>query len=92
MKAIIQLERGMLPPPESREKLEEYASRLGLEPGTGDWYQFFDLAAASKGRIPKEFLDDEEIIKSLPVIFRTFRNKKMTEKTVAELVEKLRKT
>ncbi|MDW7762059.1 MAG: helix-turn-helix transcriptional regulator [Acidobacteriota bacterium] len=89
---ISKLERGLLPPPESREKLDEYASRLGLETGTTDWYQFFDLAAASRGRIPKEFLNDEEVIKSLPVIFRTFRNKKMTEKAVAELVEKLRKT
>lgn len=89
---ISKLERGMLPPPESNEKLEEYASYLGLKRGAEDWYQFFDLAAASKGRIPKEFLDDEELVRSLPVIFRTFRSKRVTKQTVEALLERLRKT
>jgi len=89
---ISKLERGMLPPPESQEKLEEYARAFGFERGSDDWYQFFDLAAASKGVIPRELLEDEELVKSLPIIFRTFRSRKVSKKTVKDLVEKLRKT
>ena len=89
---ISKLERGMLPPPESKEKMEEYTSCLGLKKGTDDWYQFFDLAAACKGIIPHEFLDDEELIRSLPIIFRTFRSKKVSKQAVGDLIERLRKT
>lgn len=89
---ISKLERGMLPPPESKEKLAEYARALGLTEGADDWYQFFDLAAASKGLIPHELMDDEELVKSLPIIFRTFRSKKISEKTLKDLMDKLRKT
>ena len=89
---ISKLERGMLPPPESKEKLEQYARALGLKNGTDEWYQFFDLAAACKGVIPHELLEDEELVKSLPIIFRTFRSKKVSKKTVDELIKKLKKT
>jgi len=89
---LSKLERGILSPPDSSERLEEYAGHLGLKRGTDDWYQFFDLAAAAKGRIPRELLDDEELVRSLPIVFRAFRGKKVTEKAVRELVEKLRKT
>lgn len=88
---ISKLERGLLPPPDSQEKLKEYAHALGLKFGGDDWYQFFDLAAASKGVIPHELLEDEELVKSLPIIFRTFRSKKVSKKTVKDLIERLRK-
>jgi hypothetical protein len=89
---LSKLERGMLPPPESKEKLEEYASALGLKSGTDEWYQFFDLAAACKGVIPRELLENDELVKSLPIIFRTFRSKRVSKKTVEDLIERLRKT
>jgi transcriptional regulator with XRE-family HTH domain len=89
---ISKLERGMLPPPESKAKLEEYASYLGLKKGTDDWYQFFDRAAASKGIIPGELMDNEELVRSLPLIFRTFRNKRISKKQVDDLIEKLKRT
>jgi transcriptional regulator with XRE-family HTH domain len=89
---ISKLERGMLPPPDSKEKMEEYATYLNIKRGTDDWYQFFDLAAASKGIIPREFLADDELMRSLPIIFRTFRSKKVSKKAVEDLVERLKKT
>jgi transcriptional regulator with XRE-family HTH domain len=89
---ISKLERGMLPPPESKEKMLEYASYLDIKRGTDEWYQFFDLAATSKGIIPRDLLDDDDLVKSLPIIFRTFRNKKVSKKAVEDLIEKLKKT
>lgn len=88
---ISKLERGKLPPPKSRVKLEEYATALGLEKGSDDWYQFFDLASACKGQIPEELLSDEETLKALPVLFRTLQGQKLSEKKLKELIEIIRK-
>ena len=87
---ISRMERGLLKPPGSKEKLEEYASYLGIEKGSDDWYEFFDLAAACRGEIPEEILDDEELLKHLPVIFRTIRGKKLSKKKLEELIEIIR--
>lgn len=68
----------------------QYASDLGIKRGTDDWYEFFDLAAACRGEIPEEILEDEELIKHLPLIFRTIRGKKVSQKLLDELSEKIR--
>ena len=81
----------MLKPPSSKEKLEEYASYLRIDKGSDDWYEFFDLAAACRGEIPDEILDDEELLKHLPVIFRTIRGKKVSKKLLDELIEMIRR-
>lgn len=84
------LERGILPPPESREKLEEYARYLGLKKGSNDWYQFFDLATTARGRIPEEIMRDEEIVAKLPTLFRTLRGKKIADEKLEELIRKIK--
>jgi len=89
---ISKMERGLLKPPSSKEKLEEYASYLGIKRGTDDWYELFDLAAACRGEIPEEILEDEKLIKNLPLIFRTIRGKKVSQKLLDELSEKIRRT
>lgn len=89
---ISKLERGLLPPPESREKLEQYARFLGLTSGSTDWYEFFDLAAAGLGRIPEELMDNEEIVHKLPVLFRTLRGGQVDEAALDELVRMIRES
>lgn len=84
------LERGLLPPPQSKERLEQYARYLGLKQGSDDWYTFFDLAAAAKGRIPDEILEDKELASKLPLVFRTLRGQRVTDKQLDELVKKIR--
>jgi transcriptional regulator with XRE-family HTH domain len=84
------LERGVQPPPTSRDKLRLYAQLLKIEEGTDDWYEFFDLAAACAGRIPEEIRSDEELVKKLPVIFRTLRGRKLTDEQLDELVNATR--
>jgi len=88
---ISKLERGLLPPPQSKEKLEQYAGALGLRKGSTPWYEFFDLAAASRGQIPEEILADDKLVKKLPVLFRTLRGEKVPEKKLEELIETIRK-
>jgi len=89
---ISKMERGLMIPPASREKLEKYASCLGIEKGSDGWFEFFDRAAACKGEIPTEILENDELMKSLPLIFRTFRSKKLSRKVVNDLIERIKKT
>jgi len=84
------LERGLLPPPEDRNVLERYAKCLNLKVGSDDWYTFFDLAAAAKGRIPAELMEDKEIVAKLPVVFRALRGKRLTDQDLDELVKKVK--
>ena len=83
------LERGLLAPPQGRDRLEEYAKCLGLKKGSGDWHTFFDLAAAAKGRIPEELLEDKEVVAKLPLIFRALRGKRLTNERLDDLVKKV---
>ena len=85
------MERGLLPPPQSQEKLAEYARALGLKKGSDQWYEFFDLAAASSGQIPPDVMSDKELVAKLPLFFRTIRRQKVSDKKLQELAEKIRR-
>ena len=89
---ISRLERGIMPPPQGSDKLEEYARYLQIKKGTDDWYKFFDLARIEAGRIPDELLKDEAIAASLPILFRTLRGQKISEKKLEKLVELIKKS
>ena len=87
---ISRIERGISSPPQSREKLEEYARYLGIEDGSDDWYYFFDYAAAATGRIPQDVMNDEKLVRKLPVVFRTLRGQKLSAEKLVELAESVR--
>ncbi len=84
------LERGVLAPPEGRGKLEAYAAMLGLEEGSDDWFEFFDLAAAARGRIPDGLLEDDRVVRALPIVYRTLRKDKPEREEVERLMELIR--
>ncbi|MBI5205852.1 MAG: helix-turn-helix transcriptional regulator [Nitrospirae bacterium] len=88
---ISRLERGLMPPPQGSDKLEEYASFLGIKKGSDDWYTFFDLARIEAGRIPDVLLRNESVAASLPILFRTLRGQKISEKKLEKLVELIKK-
>jgi transcriptional regulator with XRE-family HTH domain len=87
---ISKLERGLLPPPQSREKLEEYAGCLKIKRGSDDWYTFFDLVAAETGKIPEDIMTKEKIEDKLPILFRTLRGQKVSDENLEELIKMLR--
>jgi transcriptional regulator with XRE-family HTH domain len=87
---ISKLERGLLPPPQSREKLEEYASCLKIKKGSDGWYTFFDLAAAETGKIPEDIMEKEKIEDKLPILFRTLRGQKVSDENLEKLIKMLR--
>ncbi len=89
---ISRLERRTIPPPQDREILSRYAKALNLKEGSDEWYLFFDLAAADRGIIPQDIMDDAELVKELPAFFRTLRGQKPTETEMRKVVEKIRKS
>lgn len=86
------LERGLFPPPEAREVLERYATALGVKPGSDEWLDLFDLAAAERGRIPEDIMSDREVVDKLPVFFRTMRGKQLSPEQLDELIAKTRRS
>jgi len=84
------MERGLLPPPKGRKYLEAYAKALGIEKGREDWRMFFDLAAASSGRIPERIMKDDKLVARLPLVFRAMDGKPLTEKRLRELADLIR--
>ena len=89
---ISRMERGAMPPPQDRDILTRYAQALQLAEGSDEWYLFFDLAAADRGIIPKDLMEDEELVKQLPAFFRTLRGQKPTEEEMHKVIEKIRKS
>lgn len=89
---LSKLERGKLNAPESDEKIEQYAVALGLQPGSTEWFEFFDKAAAERGRLPSDLASDEEILAKLPVLFRTLRGARIDSEHLDALIERIRRT
>jgi transcriptional regulator with XRE-family HTH domain len=89
---ISRLERGVANPPQSREKLEGYANSLNIKKDSDDWYNFFDYAFIASGKIPPEIINDKELIKKLPLVFRTLRGDKASPENFKKLSEIIRKT
>ncbi len=89
---ISRLERGAMPPPQDSDILERYAKALGLKAGSNDWYNFFDLAAADRGIIPKDIMSNHEVVEMLPAFFRTLRGQKPTEDEMRKLAAKIKKS
>jgi transcriptional regulator with XRE-family HTH domain len=86
------LERGRFPAPQKTEILEKYALALGLRRGSDEWVEFFDMAAASRGEIPADLLNDEQVLQKLPVLFRTLRGSPVPADKLDELIELVRKS
>jgi transcriptional regulator with XRE-family HTH domain len=84
------LERGLVPPPESQEKISELAGFFGLKKGSEEWQQLFDLAAADAGRIPEDVMSDAEVVAKLPILFRTLRGQKVPPEKLNELIRQIR--
>jgi transcriptional regulator with XRE-family HTH domain len=88
---ISKIERGILPPPQSREKLLHYAKCLGIEEGSDEWLEFFDIARTDTGRIPEDLLQDKNIVAQLPLVFRTIKGQKLTGEQLEKLARALEK-
>jgi len=85
------IEREVKAPPQDEEKLKKIAQVLSLPLKSEQYSTMRDLAAIDSGIIPRDLLNDEETLKSLPIFFRTIRNKRPTEEQLRDLIESVRK-
>jgi len=85
------IEREVMPPPKDEEKLMKIAQVLDVPLESDQYSTLRDLAAIDSGIIPRDLLNDEETLKSLPIFFRTIRNKRPTEEQIRDLIESIRK-
>lgn len=79
------IERGISPPPKSKEVLNEIAKSLNMETGSEDYKILFDLAAIS--HIPTHLLSDQSVLEKLPVFFRTLRGDKPTREELEKILK-----
>lgn len=87
---VSKIERGILAPPQTKEKRLDYAKALGIEEGSDDWLDFCDLASMSAGKIPADIATDKNLLNVLPVLFRTARSNDIDEDTLRKLIESIR--
>jgi len=88
---ISKLERGLLAPPLSEEKLRQYADALRIAPDSAQYAEFIDLGLACAGQIPREVMDDENLLSRLPVLLRTVSGKKLSAKQLDNLIDDIRR-
>ena len=80
------MERGLLKPPTGK-RLEEYLAYLGIEQASDEWYELHDLASVCRGMIPERIMREEELVRMLPVVFRSVGRGAPTEEDIRALVE-----
>lgn len=70
---LSKVERGLLPPPKDKDILQKWTEQLGLS--SEEHSCFFDLAFIERGSIPPDIIEDKELLKELPLLFKTLREK-----------------
>jgi len=81
------IERGKNVPPQDQKKLEKIAEILGIDQKSQDWNTLVDAASIDAGKIPSYLLDNQDVVKSLPIFFRTIGSIKPTEEDISKLIE-----
>jgi transcriptional regulator with XRE-family HTH domain len=84
------VERGLLSPPQDKDKLDQIAEVLNVEKGSELYNELTDKASIAAGIIPKDILSDKETLSSLPMFFRTVRSEKPTPEELEKLIRKIR--
>ena len=84
------VERGLLAPPQDKDKLDQIAQVLNVEKGSELYNELTDKASIAAGIIPKDILSDQETLNSLPMFFRTVRSEKPTPEELEKLIKTIR--
>jgi len=87
---ISRLERGLIEPPKDAEVLDRLARSLRLPAESPARKEFDRLAAIGAGRIPKDIMEDKELVKHLPVLFRTISGEKFPDEKLDDLIAYIR--
>ena len=83
------VERGILRPPQRREKLRRIAGVLDIREGSGDWEGLIDAAAVGAGEIPEYVRENREVYQALPAFFRTMGGVSLTADEIRQMIDRL---
>lgn len=83
------MERGVLRPPASDERIREMGEKLGLA-SPDDLNSLLDRACADRGVVPDSILSNGALVAKLPFVFRTMRGESSTEEELRDLAETIR--
>jgi len=84
------IERGKMSPPRDEKKLKKIAKVLGIKEHSDESNKLFDLASVESGKIPDYIMNDKEVMKALPVFFRTVGSTKPTSDELKELIQNIK--
>ncbi len=84
------VERGVLQPPSDEGTLKGIAKILAIKKDSNEWTKLKDLAAFGRGELPKDIMEDKELVACLPLVFRTLRNEKPTKDQLNNLADLIR--
>ena len=79
------IERGLMPPPKSKEVLESVRKAIGLKHNSEEYTTLKELAVI--GHVPADLLENQKVVDKLPVFFRTLRGEKPTREELENLVK-----
>ena len=85
------MEKGRIPPPQDKVRLDQIAEVLGLQAGTGECADLFDLAVAGKDKLPADLAEYAKNNEMVPVLLRTLANRKLSKSQFNDLVSQLNK-
>ncbi|OQB51505.1 MAG: Helix-turn-helix domain protein [Deltaproteobacteria bacterium ADurb.Bin151] len=85
------IERGVLAPPQDEEKLKRIARAAGIKIGSDTWKEMKDLANIDAGIIPDDIRSNDEVLKALPMFFRTIRSDKPTAEELDKLIDMIKR-
>ena len=86
------IERGKIPPPQDRERLEHIARALDIEENSDDWARLFDLAVAHKeGAVPADIAEYTAKTEGVPVLLRTVKNRQLSKDEFKQLTDYIQK-
>jgi transcriptional regulator with XRE-family HTH domain len=85
-------ERGIVQPPQDEAVLERIGHALALKPRSKPWNEMVHLSAIGGGRIPPDVARDPELLKALPILFRTLKGKKLTEDELIRLARRIQES
>jgi len=88
---LSKIERGRAKPPTGKT-LDKYLAALAIKEESDEWYELHDLASACAGEVPETIMNDEEVVKKLPVVFRTLARHRPTKEELDELVRIIRES
>jgi transcriptional regulator with XRE-family HTH domain len=77
------VERGILPPPKTRQQINDIATVLALTKESEAYHTLCDLAAIS--HLPGELVNANMISNSLPIFFRAARSENPSQRQIQDI-------